>query len=78
MSEAIQIFGALAILVAYALAQFRVIDQTSYSYLLPNLAGALALAVIAWIERLWGFVLLEVAWTFVSIWGLVGRARSKV
>jgi hypothetical protein len=77
MSQAIQILGALAILVAYALAQFGVVDQRSYRYLIPNLLGAVALAVIAWVERLWGFFLLEIAWTLVSAWGLVTRARTK-
>jgi hypothetical protein len=77
MSEAIQILGALAILVAYTLAQFGVVDQRSYSYLIPNLLGAVALAVIAWVERLWGFFLLEIAWTFVSVWGLVSSLRTK-
>jgi hypothetical protein len=77
MSQAIQIFGALAILVAYALAQFQVFDQRSYTYLVLNLAGAAVLAVIAYVERLWGFLLLEVAWTIVSAWGLLDRARSK-
>jgi hypothetical protein len=77
MSEAIQIAGALAILVAYALAQFGVIDQRSYPYLISNLLGAVVLSVIAWVEDLWGFLLLEVAWTLVSAWGLVLRARTK-
>ncbi len=77
MSEAIQIAGALAILVAYALAQFGVIDQRSYSYLVPNLLGAVVLSVIAWVEDLWGFFLLELAWTLVSAWGLVQRRRTK-
>ena len=77
MSEAIQIAGALAILVAYALAQFAVIDQRSYSYLLLNLVGAVVLGVIAWVEDLWGFFLLELAWTLVSAWGLAGRLRTK-
>lgn len=77
MSEAIQIAGALAILAAYALAQFGVIDQRSYPYLIPNLLGALVLSVIAWVEDLWGFLLLELAWTLVSAWGLVLRVRTK-
>lgn len=77
MSQAIQIAGALAILVAYALAQFGVIDQRSYPYLVLNLLGAVALGVIAWVEDLWGFFLLELAWTAVSAWGLVSRLRTK-
>lgn len=77
MGEAIQIAGALAILVAYALAQFGVIDQQSYAYLVLNLLGAVVLGVIAWVEDLWGFFLLELAWTLVSAWGLVSRLRTK-
>ena len=77
MSEALQIAGALAILVAYALAQFKVVDQRAYSYILLNLAGAVVLGVIAYAERLWGFFLLEVAWAFVALAGLAERLRTK-
>lgn len=77
MSEAVQIAGALAILVAYALAQFKVVDQRAYSYILLNLAGAVVLGVIAYVERLWGFFLLEVAWTVVALAGLAERLRTK-
>lgn len=77
MSEAVQIVGALAILVAYALAQFKVVDQRAYSYILLNLAGAVVLGVIAYVERLWGFFLLEVAWTVVALAGLAERLRTK-
>jgi len=77
MSEAIQIAGALAILVAYALAQFGVIDQRSYPYLILNLLGAVVLGVIAWVEDLWGFFILEFFWSLVSAWGIVARRRTK-
>lgn len=77
MSEAIQIAGALAILVAYALAQFKLVDQRSYEYILPNLVGATVLSVIAWVERLWGFFLLEAAWSLVALLALVERLRTK-
>ena len=77
MSEALQIAGALAILVAYGLAQFKVVDQRAYSYILLNLAGAVVLGVIAYAERLWGFFLLEVAWAFVALAGLAERLRTK-
>jgi hypothetical protein len=77
MSEAIQIAGALAILVAYALAQFKVVDQRAYAYILLNLGGAVILGVIAWVERLWGFLLLEVAWSIVALVGLAERLRTK-
>lgn len=59
MAQAAQIVGALLILSAYALAQFRVLDQHSWWYLWLNLVGAGALTVLARHERQWGFFLLE-------------------
>jgi len=77
MAEAIQIVGAVAILAGFALAQFGYVDQRSYSYLLLNLVGAAILAVSAYIEKQWGFVILEVVWTLVSAWGLASRLRAR-
>jgi hypothetical protein len=77
MAEAIQIVGAIAILAGFALAQFGVVDQRSYSYLVLNLVGAGILAVSAYIEEQWGFVILEVVWTLVSAWGLAARLRAR-
>jgi uncharacterized membrane protein len=77
MSQAIQILGAVAILAAYALAQFRLVNQQSYAYNVLNLLGAVALGVIAYVERLWGFFLLEAAWSLVAVWGLAERIRTK-
>jgi hypothetical protein len=77
MGQAVQIAGAVAILVAYALGQFRVVDVRSYVYLLLNLFGALVLAVIAYVEGLWGFLLLEAVWAAVSAWGLATRLAGK-
>ena len=77
MDQVLQVLGALMILAAYALAQFRVLDQKSYPYLLLNLVGAAILGVLAYAARQWGFVLLEVVWTAVSAWSLVGRLRGR-
>jgi hypothetical protein len=77
MSQATQILGAVAILVAYALAQFKVLEPRSYAYSLLNLFGAVVLGVIAYLERLWGFFLLEVAWGLIAAWGLADRVRTK-
>lgn len=76
MAQVAQVVGALLILAAFVLAQFRVIDQHSYWYLWLNLVGAGALAVLAWHERQWGFLLLEVVWTLVTAWSLYGRLRN--
>lgn len=66
-----QIVGALLILTAFAAAQFGAMDQHSRSYLVLNLLGSVILAVLAWLDRQWGFLLLEGVWAVVSLWGLV-------
>jgi hypothetical protein len=77
MSQIVQIVGALAILVAFAAAQARMLDVRSWSYLWLNFVGAFALSIDAWHEHQWGFLLLEGVWTIVSAWGLVARFRGR-
>jgi hypothetical protein len=76
MAQAAQVVGALMILAAYTLAQFRVLDQHSYWYIVLNLVGATALAILAWHEEQWGFLLLEGVWALVSGWSLLTRLRE--
>ncbi|HTK93587.1 MAG TPA: hypothetical protein VL948_25360 [Verrucomicrobiae bacterium] len=71
--QAVQIVGAILILVGFVLSQLRRLAQDSYPYLLANLAGAIILTVDAWRGRQWGFVLLEGVWSLVSLWGVVAR-----
>jgi hypothetical protein len=75
VDQVIQVAGALAILAAFVLAQFRVLDQHSFSYLVLNVVGAFVLTILAYLERQWGFFLLEGVWTVVSVWGLVTLRR---
>ena len=70
MDQLVQVAGALLILVAFAAAQFGAMDPHSRVYLVLNLLGSLILAVLAWEERQWGFLLLETVWAAVSLWGL--------
>ena len=67
----VQIGGALLILAAFALLQAGVLSPKALSYLLLNLIGALVLAVDAYIEEQWGFLLLEGVWAVIAAWSLV-------
>jgi hypothetical protein len=81
MDQLVQIVGALLILTAFTAAQLGRMDPHSRPYLVLNLLGSLVLAVLAWRERQWGFLLLESVWAAVSLWGLIpgggGRARGQ-
>lgn len=76
MDQLVQIVGALLILVAFTAAQLGAMDPHSRLYLVLNFVGSLVLAVLAWHERQWGFLLLETVWAAVSLWGLIQLRRS--
>ena len=62
--------GALLILVAYAGAQFNWMSPRRPWYNILNAAGSVILAYIAFRPFQIGFVLLEVAWTVISLYAL--------
>lgn len=70
MDQLIQIVGALLILAGFAAVQFERMRPDSRLYLALNLVGSAILAVLAWVESQWGFLLLETVWAIVSAWGL--------
>jgi hypothetical protein len=77
----VQVVGALLILGAFAAAQVGWADVRSPRYLWANVVGSLVLAVDAWHEGQWGFLLLEGVWALVSAWGLgvalISRGRGR-
>jgi hypothetical protein len=77
VDQLVQVVGALLILSAFAAAQFGVMDPHSRIYLVLNVLGSVVLAVLAWEERQWGFLLLETVWAAVSLWGLIQLRRGQ-
>jgi hypothetical protein len=76
MEQIVQVIGALLILAAFMLSQWRLIDPESLTYLVANLVGSAVLAVDAYVGSQWGFLLLEAAWALVSAAGLARRLRA--
>ena len=70
-----EVLGAVMILVAFVLAQFRGLDRHGYLYLALNLVGAAILTVVAATHRQWGFLLLQGVWALVALWALLGLTR---
>jgi hypothetical protein len=75
---ALELAGAVLILAGFTLGQLRLLDQHSAVYLVLNLVGSFVLAVIAWVDERWGFLLLEGVWSIVSAISLVNVAFGGV
>ena len=70
MIQIVSLVGSLLILTAFSANQLGRMNATQRSYTLLNLVGAAVLAVVAYLEEQWGFLLLEGVWTLVSLYAL--------
>ena len=61
-----QVVGALLILAPFAAHQFGKLNADTPAYLWPNLVGSAALAVLAFVDGQWGFLVLEAVWAAVA------------
>ncbi|MGH9535835.1 MAG: CBU_0592 family membrane protein [Terriglobales bacterium] len=78
MNEAMQLTGAILVLIAFGLSQMGAMKSHSYSYLLLNLVGSGLLAVSAAVMVQWGFLLMETVWAAVSLASLVRRIAGRL
>jgi hypothetical protein len=77
VSQVVQVLGALLLLAAFAGTQFGLFDSRSYLNLVLNFVGSAILAVLAAMDRQWGFLLLEGVWSLVSLWGLIAKLTGR-
>jgi hypothetical protein len=71
MEQAVQIVGAVLVLLGYVLGQTGRVDAKSRAYLLINLVGSALLAIVAAVGGQWGFLLLNGSWAVISIVSLL-------
>lgn len=60
-------YGTLAILSAYALSSFGILQSRDTLYQLLNLTGALGVAWVCWRKRTWQAFWLEAVWATIAV-----------
>jgi hypothetical protein len=71
--------GVFLILLAYFLLLIHKLTRDSYIYLLMNASGAALACLASILLNYWPFIILEAAWTLVSVVALINlRIKSKV
>lgn len=76
--QALSAIGAALILLGFFCLQRGWWTSHGKLYLWANLLGALSLTVVAVYDRRIGFIVLEAAWTVVSLWGLVAKPGAAL
>jgi len=77
MEQAVQLLGAILIVGAYVAYTKGRLRLDSVQFLGLNMVGAAILAMIAFVDRLYGFLLLEGMWTWVSARGFRRARKTK-
>jgi hypothetical protein len=77
MDLALQFAGAFGILVPFALFQKGALSQHAYAYLALNVVGSGVLTAVAYLDRQWGFLILQGVWTVASAISIGRKALSS-
>lgn len=71
LMQVISIVGALMVLTAYAAHQFDRLSKETYAFQLLNIIGGAALTSAAVSTQQSGLIIMEGAWTVISVAGLI-------
>ena len=71
MMEYIGAIGALLLLIAFVLLEFKKISRTTISFHLLNFIGAGLLLIYAYSIKSYIFIALNVIWAFVAIYEVI-------
>lgn len=75
--QVLEVVGAILILAAYGLAQFRGMNRHGLPFLLLNMVGSLILVGIAAVHAQWGFLLVNGVWAMVALTGFLPLLRWR-
>jgi hypothetical protein len=75
--DIIQIVGALLNMGAFALLHFEIAPSSALRYLIPNWLGSVLLVASAYVDRQWGFLMLEGAWVIVTGYAIALKATGR-
>ena len=75
--QAIAVVGAVLVLGAYFAYQRGWMGREHRLYSAMNVVGAGMLTAVALVDRRWGFVLVEGAWTLMSLPALIRPPRPR-
>lgn len=77
MPSILGVIGALCVVMAYTLLQFKKLRYETYSYNLLNFIGALLLTISLFYNFNLGSFLIEIVWLSVSLYGIYTVWKSK-
>ena len=77
MGQAVQLVGAILIVGAYLAYTKGRLRLDSVQFLGMNMVGAAILTIVAYIDRLYGFLLLEAVWMWVSARGFRRALKAR-
>jgi hypothetical protein len=75
--QILSMIGSILVLIPYALLGLRLMDSTSFIYSFTNFVGSVILMYVAFDIMQYGFILLEVVWTSVSVYGIYRALKPK-